>query len=345
MHDWSELPLDLLNFISRRLLELQDFIHFRAVCKRWRSAAPVADHPRQLPWVVGKRAVSQSNVQFLSLSTGKIYSVECNEAKGKQLLGSSHDYMLSFDPERRLLSLLNPLTRKEIHLPPTDSEWHRPLYIGPDPVQSGDDVVICWSSLDVLTVGLCQPGDQEWKKIQISGGVDGQTYYKDMYYVTERETLATKIMDIKTGSTLSIIPAPICTSTGHPCCLEYLIVSSGEVLGVSGYNGARGKIENYVFDVYQLDDKNKIPRWIKIDSIGDRILFLDDTIGFCLSASEFNNEDLKGDCIYFIAYLYDDWFFCFEFPLCRYNMKNPRVETVDDALLGDTSSWFFPSIL
>ncbi|KAJ4798958.1 F-box protein (DUF295) [Rhynchospora pubera] len=342
--DWSDLPLDLLHLISKRLSDLSDFIRFRAVCKRWHCAAPIADPPRQLPWVVATRDGLPNTVRFYSLSTGKIYSISFAEAKGKRLLGSSHDYMLAFDPKRRHLTLLNPFTRSEILLPPTDSDWHRPLYIGPDPVQSGDDVVVCWHSSGILTVGSCRPGDQEWKKIQIPEGAYGHTYYKGKYYVNERETLATKVIDIKTGATLLTIPPLICTKTGQPRRLDYLVMSSGELLGVSGRKWTCNTIGDHKFEVYQLDNKNEVARWIKIDSIGDRVLFLDDTVGFCLRASEF--EGLKGDCIYFIAYLYKaDADVLYEYPLCRYNLKNGRAEAAVPGALVNMSSWFFPSIL
>ncbi|KAJ4810557.1 F-box SKIP23-like protein (DUF295) [Rhynchospora pubera] len=343
--DWSQLPPDLLYFISKKLPDLSDFVRFRAVCKRWCSAAPVSDPPRQLPWVVTARYGLPSAVRFYSLSTGKYYSRIFNEVEGKQLLGSSHGYMLAFDPNSRRLSLLNPLTIKEIHLPvpPTDSDWHRPLYIGPDPVQSGDDVVICWSSSDddVLTVGLCRPGDQEWKKIQISGGVNGQTYYNGMCFVNESKTLATKVIDTKTGTTLSTIPPLICTTTGNPRGLYYLIMSSGELLGVYGGKWTCQFIGDYEFEVYRLDSENKVPQWIRIDSIGDRVLFLDDTVGFCLSTTDL--KGFKGDCIYFIASLYDMAGFS-DYPLCRYDMKNRIAEAVVPGPYGDMSSWFFPCI-
>lgn len=255
--------------------------------------------------------------------------------------------MLAFDSKRHILSLLNPLTRHEIPLPPTDSNWHRPIYIGPDPVRSGDDVVICWDSSGVRTVGLCRPGDQEWKKIQIPAGANGQTYYKGRYYVNETQTLTTKVIDIKTGATLSTIPPLICTSTGQPRRLDYLIVLSGELLAVCGCKSkwTCKTVRDYKFDIYRLDEeKTDAPQWIRINSIGDRVLFLDDTVGFSLNASEF--EGLKGDCIYFIAYLYPvDVGGRYEYPLCRYNMKSGGAEA---ALPGENemvnmSSWFFPT--
>ncbi|KAF3329576.1 F-box protein [Carex littledalei] len=336
--DWSsELPLDLLHLISKKLPDLSDFIRFRAVCKRWHTAAPVTDPPRQLPWVVATREGLPSTIRFFSLSSGKIYSINFSKAEGKRLLGSSHHYMLAFDHKRCILTLLNPITRNEIPLPPTNSYWHRPIFI------SGDDVVVCWESSGIRTVGLCQPGDREWKKIQIPSGANGQMYYKGLYYVNEKETLTTKVMDIKTGATMSTIPPLIISKiTGEPRRLDYLIVSTGELLGVCRSKWAK-TVRDSKFEVYRLDEENKVPQWVKIDSIGDRVLFLDDTIGFSLKASEF--QGLKGDSIYFIAYLYpvdrDD---LYEYPLCRYNMKNGRAEAALGGDLVNMSSWFFPSI-
>ncbi|KAJ3708078.1 hypothetical protein LUZ61_011783 [Rhynchospora tenuis] len=347
--DWSELPLDPLHLISKRLPDLSDFIRFSAVCKSWRSAAPLADLPPQLPWVVARRhpwaCTLTSEVRLYSLYTGKFYSVNLPEAKGKILLGSSHHYMLTFNQKSRFLSLLNLFTRSEISLPPTNSEWHCPLYIGPDPIQSGDDVVISWQSSNVLTVGFCRPGDQEWKKIRIPAGMLAQAYYKGMFYVTERKTLATKVIDIKTGATLSTIPPPIYKNTREPCHLDYLVMSSGELLGVHKYkfmSWDRDNNRNYEFIVYRLDGENEVLQWIRIDSIGDRVLFLDGKVGFCLSTSEY--KGFKGDCIYFISPFFDNVDGFIKYPLYRYDMKNGRVKDVSRHL-GDMASWFFPGML
>jgi hypothetical protein len=138
----------------------------------------------------------------------------------------------------------------------------------------------------------------------------------------------------------TIPPLVISKITGEQHRLDYLIVSSGELLGVRRSKWAK-TVRDSKFEVYRLDEEKKVPQWVRIDSIGDRVLFLDDTIGFSLKASEF--EGLKGESIYFIAYLYprdrDD---IYEYPLCRYNMKNGRAEAALRGDLVNMSSWFFP---
>ncbi|KAJ3708074.1 hypothetical protein LUZ61_011779 [Rhynchospora tenuis] len=343
--DWSELLPDLLHLISKRLPDLSDFIRFRAVCKRWRSAAPTTDPPPQLPWYV--ETTYDNTVRFKSLSTGKSVNITFFEVEWDAYHpGSSNGHILVSGSNASNLSLLNPLTRNEIPLPlpPTDSIYHCLIYTGLDPVRSGDDVVLWWFSSEVvLTVGICRPGDQEWETIQLSGWANGQTYYKGMYYVIEKDNPATKIMDIRTGATLSIIPPPICASTGKPFPLEYLIVSSEGLLGVSGYNGTHD-IRDFKFEVYRLDDKNKVARWIKINSIGDRILFLDNTKGFCLSTNEI--EGFKGDCIYFITDMYEyDNIYNVRCPICRYDLKNRTAEKAVSNSFRNMSHWFFPRTL
>jgi Protein of unknown function (DUF295)/F-box domain len=343
--DWSELPHDLLHLISKKLPDLSNFIRFRAVCKRWHSAAPLTDPPRQLPWIIAKRDGLPGIIRFCSLSTGKVHSMNLSKLAGKRLIGSSQRYMLVFDSKRRVLSLLNLLNGNEIILPPTSSNWHRPIYIGPDPVQRGDDVVLCWESSGIRTVGLCRPGDREWRTIQIPAGANGQTYYRGMYYVNETQTLTTKVIDIKTSARVSTIAPLICANTGQPRRIDYLIMSSGKLLGVCGPKSkwTCKTVKDYKFEVYQLDEENEAPQWIRIDSIRDRVLFLDDTVGFCLNAREF--QGLKGDCIYFIAYLYpvDAGGIHHEYPLCRYNMKTGRAEAGVPGELVNMSSWYFPS--
>ncbi|KAJ3679157.1 hypothetical protein LUZ60_017168 [Juncus effusus] len=344
--DWSELPQDLLHLNSKKLSDLSDFIRFRVVCKKWCDSSPLSDPPSQLPWAVSDRKGFPSIVQFYSLSSRKIYSIVLREIEGKRILGSSHHYMLVFDRKSRSLSLLNPLTRSEICLPCTDSDWHRPIYIGPNLIKNGDDVVICWNSLGILTIGSCRPGhDKEWKKIQIPQGSYGQTYNKGKYYVNERETMITRVINLLTGSTEFIVPPLIRTSSGQPSRLDYLINSSGEILGVYSSKWTSRVLEDSKFEIYKLEfgNTNEIYRWIKITGIGDRILFLDDTTGFCLNASEY--PGFEGNCIYFIAYLYPELDGSYDYPLCKYNLENGRTEkVVPSAGSMNMSSWFFPSL-
>ncbi|KAJ1274996.1 hypothetical protein BS78_05G102700 [Paspalum vaginatum] len=50
---WSDLPLDLLRDISRRLHDATDYVRFHTVCKSWRGTLPPARcRPPFLPWLL-----------------------------------------------------------------------------------------------------------------------------------------------------------------------------------------------------------------------------------------------------------------------------------------------------
>jgi F-box domain len=70
--DWAQLPPELLHLISKKMEDVSNLIHFRAVCKDWRFAADASDAPPQLPWLVGPSVIKESNewcVSSLSSST------------------------------------------------------------------------------------------------------------------------------------------------------------------------------------------------------------------------------------------------------------------------------------
>ncbi|KAF3330081.1 F-box protein [Carex littledalei] len=74
--DWAELNLDLLPFIAHKLGDAIDFIRFRAVCKKWRSATNLSDKPPQLPWLMMlTKYHDMAEVCFHALPSGKIFSL------------------------------------------------------------------------------------------------------------------------------------------------------------------------------------------------------------------------------------------------------------------------------
>ncbi|KAJ0024401.1 hypothetical protein Pint_09295 [Pistacia integerrima] len=119
--DWTQLPPELVETISKKLTIFSDYIYFRAICSNWRSFIPkIPNHlPPQLPWLMLPQSQPhQSRRAFFNLSTAKLHFLNLPEASHrKRHRGSSHGWLVILDETPAVL-LLNPLTRVKINLPP-----------------------------------------------------------------------------------------------------------------------------------------------------------------------------------------------------------------------------------
>jgi hypothetical protein len=139
--NWADLPASALWIISRRLLDPQDFIRFRAVCRNWSLAVPRRDHRRFLPWIVEKLGEDEDSgdVLFYSLASDKYHLIHVYALKGKRVVGygSGSGLLLGIDTKDELSAVMvNPLTREATDLPracPNASEERSPTASPPTP--------------------------------------------------------------------------------------------------------------------------------------------------------------------------------------------------------------------
>ncbi|KAM7461108.1 hypothetical protein LguiA_029229 [Lonicera macranthoides] len=125
MGNWSELPLDLLEFIEGHMNLYIDKVRIRAVCVSWNShLSKMPNHKvKQLPWMLqaldNKREAPHGLFNPLDK---KVYEVDLPEAQGKLFKGSSFGWVVTVeDLDSNSLDdmyLVNPLTRTRIKLPP-----------------------------------------------------------------------------------------------------------------------------------------------------------------------------------------------------------------------------------
>ncbi|KAF3329549.1 F-box protein [Carex littledalei] len=121
--DWSNLPKDILEAISKKIISVEDYLRFRAVCIPWRSAvSPAPRHlPPQfpllmLPYDPHLNEGNDTSIRFFyDISNSQIRPIYLPETCGKQCCGSSQGWLaLENGPE---ISLLNPITRVQMQLP------------------------------------------------------------------------------------------------------------------------------------------------------------------------------------------------------------------------------------
>ncbi|KAJ4806819.1 F-box family protein [Rhynchospora pubera] len=335
--DWSDLPPELISLISRKLIDIFDFVRLRAICKTWRSAVQTSDLAPQLPWIMeySDQSFEKGYMRFYSLLTGKIHDVNFPKSIQKFITGSAYKYLFSYDMRTRECSLINPLTKEEISLPPTPANIWFPICVPPD-----------LSSRYVVTTDLlfCKLGDLEWTRMQEESSphyrIDRPGLcYDGLCYASDRGTGYTVVINIATQTVIFVVPRPKSELREQ---VAYLIVSAGEILRVCQYN-KRYRQEPSYFDIYRLqlgnrDGKVINPCWIKIDNTSHQFLFLlHKEHGCAFRVDDF--PEFIGNSIYFLINRNINE----GYKLFRYNMKDRKIEALQ-VPVELYSSWFIPSL-
>ncbi|GAV56692.1 DUF295 domain-containing protein, partial [Cephalotus follicularis] len=130
--DWTQLPQDIIETISKNLRIYTDYLNFRWVCHTWRSSTPKIPHhlPPQLPLLMVSQSPQQqqphqsSRCAFFNISNNKLRFLNLPELSHRNRhCGSSQGWLIILD-ESPIVLLLNPLTRAKIYLPPLSSFPH-----------------------------------------------------------------------------------------------------------------------------------------------------------------------------------------------------------------------------
>ncbi|XP_010935414.1 F-box protein SKIP23-like [Elaeis guineensis] len=304
--DWATLIPDLLHRISQKLLPCSfDYVSFRSTCPGWRSAAPRVNFAPLLMFPFDPNA---GTLSFYSPSDDKLHSFSFPEATSTVFCGSSHGWLLLMD-QAASISLLNPFTRKRIHLPPADEElalaslnrvskvgtrWisHSedgtltPLglsdmqqvfideaVLSSAPDSGGDFIVMATLALSTQ-VAYCRRSDSKWTLLEtnLPCNVKSVTYYDGRFFVMDcAGEIAVLGVDFR-GKV--VLLASMETPNGHFNCK--LVESRGVLLLV-------GLVIDFVdeenldlqseFEVYRFNPGGE-RMWCRVESIGDQTLFL-----------------------------------------------------------------------
>ncbi|KAJ1700283.1 hypothetical protein LUZ63_000062 [Rhynchospora breviuscula] len=118
--DWSELPLDVLGYLTS-FLPLPDYHRFGAVCKNWSSVVRERHYgpAQQLPWLVLGEDSSTSKRVFFNLAENKHYFMDIPELHEHFVCGSSFGWLFGVDIHMNI-RMVEPFSRKSYNLPPLD---------------------------------------------------------------------------------------------------------------------------------------------------------------------------------------------------------------------------------
>ncbi|KAJ4808950.1 F-box family protein [Rhynchospora pubera] len=294
--DWAGLLPELVHIIARNVIDIFDFIRFRAVCKTWRSVTTIADLSLQFPWLLSP-SHGRPDLQFYSIAFNKSFTIHAPKFANKTFFYPCRGSLLVLSGQH-YTSLINPLSDTEIPLPILRAESAYDPWVGSQNFQSGDYVVFRGFG---TKFHVFKPGDNKWIDMEVDYG---STYFHWNKFIFIMDACVTKVMDLSTNETVFVVPPPwnaykwsaskIMFTLWSP---HFLIESSGEVLLVT-YLDKR-------FEIYRLEIGNNKgdPLWVEVTSIGDRMLFLDfqnDFGDFSIRAGDFGGLNLKGNCIYSI---------------------------------------------
>ncbi|KAJ3691065.1 hypothetical protein LUZ61_020229 [Rhynchospora tenuis] len=356
--DWSALQPEMLHLISKKLPDLPNLVRFRVVCQSWRSASSVSDPPPQLPWFIRIELPSiysknpdlqKKYLCFYSMISGEIpkFKVPVPDSRYKEIKGCAHRYMLAYDWEKGSLSLLNPLTGREISLPPLKLCWWELLCIRSDPSPSGVFVAIYGVDRPGhIILASCRVGDSNWVTVEQSNMKTNccQTYFKGMFYVHDQDTRITEVIDATTGGIVHLIQPqeyPTAKYRNAEWSFDFFVESGGDLLGISGIGLYDNNPNEYCFEIHRLDEGNGNPRWVPMKSVGDRFLFLHNLSGVSYNASDF--PGLKGNTIYFLSSARNmSYLAFFASYLVNFDIERGTTERLEWA--ADVDTWFLPGL-
>ncbi|KAI4336727.1 hypothetical protein L6164_015218 [Bauhinia variegata] len=279
----------------------------------------------------------QSRRAFFDLSNNRTHFLNLPEASHRRRnCGSSHGWLVILDDTPEIL-LVNPLTRAKVHLPSLctfpsvinfnysdvgreyvlrnyvgqlytlnlrqmRNSYIKKIILSSSPLQSNE-----FTALAILThtgnLAFCKNGDQSWTLIdeQAQYHWEDAVYHNGLFYAVNKRGLIA-VCDVKglLPPRVSIIDAPGCVDGD----LQYLVFSGEELLLVIRYLepqyddmvGDSNLVYRTVgFSVFKMNWN--MPEWLKIETLGDRMLFIGENSSLSLSASDFSG--CSGDCIYY----------------------------------------------
>ncbi|KAK6935317.1 Domain unknown function DUF295 [Dillenia turbinata] len=184
MNNWSEPLPEILILIARKINSVQDFLSYGLVCKSWHLAAASAKFNKsKLPWLMlaDNNNYTENTREFFDLSNyGIIQKLNLPEVKGRKCF-SSHGWLITISDDLDI-TLLHPLSRREISLPNLDtlglpdmlhidfnasSCYFYKAILSSSPSRSSNYVVmlIHGTLLGQAQLAFCRAGDKYWTPI------------------------------------------------------------------------------------------------------------------------------------------------------------------------------------
>ncbi|PIA42711.1 hypothetical protein AQUCO_02000278v1 [Aquilegia coerulea] len=328
--DWLKLPCDINEDIFKRLVDIDDYVRFGAVCKSWQSVKQTKKRNQFSPWLLLPEAEintqdrDDDNINnyhmrnFFSLSSGKTVYLNVLETQGRRCFGSPFGWLFTIGLDLNI-HLINPLTRIQIPFPsqPTfqyQYECHyeprdlRTIFVSrfamssntPNKDQGSCVVMVIYSQFRKLA--FARPGDESWTAIEIPKEAHKDVIcFKDQFYAVTVWGKLEKICEIDTPQprTVDFMPPPEDVKSSENF---YLLEMCGDLhLVVRIFDQDESAPEGVfryktkMFEVYKLDFDSM--KWIELFDLGDYALFVGTNASFAVLTCD--NPEIKRNSIYF----------------------------------------------
>ncbi|CAD5189038.1 unnamed protein product [Musa acuminata subsp. malaccensis] len=305
------IPTDIVESLLTRM-NPKDAVRLSVVCKDWRAATRLFDPTtRRTPWLIIAKPMKTTcrlqsivdkevsfEIEFHGFPTERAYFSYC-----------SHGWLASIPGILNPMHLVNPFSGKWLQLP---AHALAPSFLCMSSAPTTRDCVLLARDYDNFLY-VWRPGDESWTKFEgpfqhfstiIS--FEGQFYAwdYDSGLLTVLQVLPFRLRELS-------VPCPI-SFTSHYILFVRLVECCGNILLVIVTKLSHGSLSIYL---YRLDMENKA--WIKMESLGDRALFVDYRFfnpAISVSASEVG---CHANCVY-INGVYD---------VMIYDMDNHMIES------------------
>jgi len=331
--DWSKLPTELLNLISQRIYEEVDLIHFRSVCSTWRSSSvPKHHHKFRFQFPLLKFPFNpdfiNKNRSFCYITKQNIFLIKAPQQE-KQTLTLRPSLIRICQNARGISKLFHPLLQNSYKIPNTfvfdfnklsilhlgsnffmidfDFTFNHELYDPYDYMYPKKVVIVTCHGKKPLIVGtltsppqplLLKCGDEKWKVIP-----DMSTKFGDICLFKGQPYAVNKI-----GKTVVVGPDSSVQLVAEPLVdggnMKFLVESEGDLLLADVYDCLCIDLTDPIrIDLFKLNEKEK--KWVKLKSLGDRVLFLG--LGLVCSFSSCASDlcVAKGNSVIFNNYIFE----------------------------------------
>ena len=326
--DWSELPQELLNLISQRIDNEIDLIRFRSICTKWRSFS-IPNHHRDILTIKFPLNIDSitNKTQFCDLSKHSFFLIkpppqtlihpwltkitQNSTGKIKRYLPLRRHSSPSPSPvfDFNNFSLIHLVTNFVYSRHNTEYALYgkvKPAKVVAATSYGNKPIIVAsFNCTGEEQLVVFKYGDENWKVIpEISVYFGDICVFKGQCYVVD-----------KTGQTVTVGPGDSTVQLVAESLLagediKFLVERKGDLLLADVYDREiNEEADDYDYDydrgridMFKLNEKEK--KWMKLATLGDRVLFLGSLCSFSASASDLCVP--KGNCVIIM----DDIFTC-----------------------------------